>query len=464
VPATYTNPIHPANFPDPFVLRFNGRYYAYATGPAGDGRFFPMLSSTNLVDWQPHGGALEPLRVPGAEEYWAPEVAYSEGTFYLYYATGRTADPDHHLRVATAEHPLGPWRDAGLNLTPHELFAIDAHPFRDPRDGAWYLFYARDNLEPPFAGTGLAVDRLVDMTTLAGEPREVLRPYADWQVFELKRAVKKGLDWHTIEGPFVVRHEDQYVCFYSGGRWENPNYGVGYALAEAPLGRWVDDANRDGPTVLRTNPRRVIGPGHNSVVIGPDLVTPYLVYHGWDPDCTARLPRIDRLEWRDGRPFCDGPTSEPQRAPRPPDVAAWYDAGEHGHACEPTSACHPGGSSLVFTERGRIRVREAWRDFVLEIAVRFSGPLARGGVLVGELELCIGEGALWAGEKGAPLPVGFRPEAWHRLTVRRAAGHVSITLDEFPTVSTADSGGAVPVAVTGEPGMELSHLAVTRLG
>src|SRR5262245_7305258 len=143
---TYSNPVYPCDFPDPFVLRFNGRYYAYGTGRAGDGRCFRMLSSTDLVHWEPHGGALEPLALPGTEEYWAPEVAYSEGRFCMYYATGRTGNPDHHLRLAVATHPLGPWTDAGLNLTPHETFAIDAHPFRDPRDGRWYLFYARDVL------------------------------------------------------------------------------------------------------------------------------------------------------------------------------------------------------------------------------------------------------------------------------------------------------------------------------
>lgn len=320
MPETYTNPVYPADFPDPFVLRWGGRYYAYGTGPSQDGKQLRMLSSEDLVRWTPHGGVLEPLDLPGAEEYWAPEVAYHQGTFYLYYATGRTEDPDHHLRVATATSPLGPWRDAGLNLTPHEIFAIDGHPFRDPVDGQWYLFYASDVLKAPFAGTGIVVDRLVEMTRLEGKPRSVLRPFAEWQVFELKRAVKQGLDWYTIEGPFARRVGDRYVCFYSGGRWENPNYGVGFAVAEHPLGPWQDAAHQDGPSVLKTVPGQVVGPGHNSVVLGPDLVTEYIVYHGWDPRCTARYPRIDPLTWDNGRPRCDGPSFTSRPAPLPPDL------------------------------------------------------------------------------------------------------------------------------------------------
>ncbi|MGV3722622.1 MAG: glycoside hydrolase family 43 protein, partial [Actinomycetota bacterium] len=292
---TYTNPVYPADFPDPFVLRFNGCYYAYATSPrrvaAAGQPVFPMLSSRDLVHWEPHGEALPAPDLPGIDAYWAPEVAYSNGKFYLYYAAGNDADPNHHLRVAVAEHPLGPWQDSGRNLTPGELFAIDAHPFRDPVEGRWYLHYARDSVTPPLAGTGLAVDELVTMEELAGSPREVLRPFADWQVFELQRAIKQHLDWYTVEGPFVMRKGGRYLCFYSGGRWENPNYGVSFATADSPLGPWREEAGLAGPPLLRTTPT-VIGPGHNSVVVGPDLITDYIVYHGWDQTGTGRFPRI----------------------------------------------------------------------------------------------------------------------------------------------------------------------------
>src|SRR5205807_426360 len=80
----YVNPVYGHNFPDPFVLRFNGVSYAYGTGEAGDGKLFPMLSSRDMVEWATHGGALAPLADPGANEYWAPEVAYDNGVFYMY--------------------------------------------------------------------------------------------------------------------------------------------------------------------------------------------------------------------------------------------------------------------------------------------------------------------------------------------------------------------------------------------
>jgi arabinan endo-1,5-alpha-L-arabinosidase len=463
---TYTNPVYPRNFPDPFVLRFRGRYHAYGTGPAGDRRFFPMLSSTDLVHWEEHGGAVEALDFPGAEEYWAPEVAYASGRFYLYYAVGRGLTPDHHLRVAVAEHPLGPWRDLGKNLTPHEIFAIDAHPFRDPRDGRWYLFYARDELEPPYAGTGIVVDRLAAMDRLEGEAQKVLRPYADWQVFELKRPVKFGLDWYTVEGPFTLRVGGRYVCFYSGGRWENPNYGVGYLLADHPLGPWIDETNREGPQVLTTAPGRVIGPGHNSVVVGPDLVTSYLVYHGWDPAFTARYPSIDRLQWIDGRPHCAGPSWEPQPAPPPADIAGWFDDADPGPEWEMTTGswAREAEGQRAQAPHARLILREPQGDFVAETAARAAHADGGCGIALGDLEIRVQSGSLRAGGHSTPLPAGFRADAWHHLRVCRERGRLAVTVDEYPTLEVPYPDEPASVELLAPAGAVVSHFALTSLG
>jgi beta-xylosidase len=47
---TYTNPVHPGSFPDPFVLAVDGVWYAYATDavPTPD-RAIPAMRSADLV-------------------------------------------------------------------------------------------------------------------------------------------------------------------------------------------------------------------------------------------------------------------------------------------------------------------------------------------------------------------------------------------------------------------------------
>ena len=313
--ATYRNPVHESSFPDPFVLRADGRYYAYATDMvAGGERVIGLMRSEDLVSWTPLEPPLErpSLGRTDADEFWAPEVAEVGGRFYMYYSTG-VADTRHAIRVGAADAAEGPFRDLGRVLTESEPFAIDPHPFRDD-DGTWYLYYARDFLDGARAGTALVVDRMRDMETLAGEPRTVLRASADWQLFRRGRPMYGGVyDWHTLEGPFVVKRRGRYWCLYSGGAWTGEGYGVSYAVADAPTGPFMD-APGDGPALLRTVPRHVLGPGHCSVVVGPDGGD-WLVYHAWDPARTARRMCIDRLEWTDDGPRCIGPTWEPQPAP-----------------------------------------------------------------------------------------------------------------------------------------------------
>ncbi|HLK55935.1 MAG TPA: glycoside hydrolase family 43 protein [Chthonomonadaceae bacterium] len=326
---TYTNPVYPHDFADPFVWRYQGEYYAIGTGPleasgqieeaeaAASGfssqfRIFPLLRSDDFVTWHAVSGALTPPDPDLGDTFWAPEVAYHDGTFYLYYSVGHS-DKDHQLRMATSRHPLGPYEDRGVTLVNNRVFpfAIDPHPFQDD-DGQWYLFYASDFLDmenEARAGTALMVDRMVSMTTLAGEAKTVLRARSDWQRFQKERSMYgQTWDWHTLEGPCVRKHEGRYYCFYSGGRWETENYGVDFGVADHVLGPYTDFGNETGARVLSTKPGHLLGPGHNSIVVGPDGETEFLAYHAWNPGFNARLMCLDRLLWTPDGPRCDGPT------------------------------------------------------------------------------------------------------------------------------------------------------------
>ena len=309
VSTDYCNPVYDHYFADPFVMEApasGSRYVAVGTGTVPDDRVFEVLVSDDLVHWRSVGGALERPEGCGSD-FWAPEVAEHEGRWWMYYSCGE-GDVGHSLRVAVADDPTGPYVDQGVDLTPDERFAIDPHPFRD-EDGTWYLYYARDVLEGERVGTMLAVDRLDGMTRLAGEPQTVLTPSADWQIFLRQREMYgRTYDWHTLEGPFVRRRDGRYWCFYSGGSYLEPSYGVGVAVADAPLGPW--SAPADAGPILRTVPERVVGPGHNSVVTSPSG-TDVIVYHAWDAAQTARRMCVDPLVWSPDGPTVDGPTWEP---------------------------------------------------------------------------------------------------------------------------------------------------------
>lgn len=434
---SYLNPVYPRSFPDPFVLKFRGEYWGYCTGLWSDGRAFGILHSRDLVEWEERAGAMEPL--PGGHTcYWAPEVTYDNGRFYLYYSVGN--EERMEIRLAVADDPAGPFVDSGRRLT-REPFAIDAHVFLD-RDGTRWLFYATDFLSHSHIGTGTVRDRMLDPFTLAGEPRPVTLPRYDWHVYHPNRPEKGGVRWHTVEGPFVLERQGIYYQMFSGGNWQNPTYGVSYATTRdiASPEEWEQAA--DGVSalpILRTT-GEVVGPGHNSVVRGPDNRQLWCVYHRWSPDSSARVLAIDLLDWEGSRMRVAGPSTAPRPVPRLPAVSAFLD--------EP----------LVLAAGGEHLLETGASSFILEVSARALGDGAGFGL---ELRGEMGEPLRFLAEDLAWAPA-FDPRAVHLFRVEVEGPGVSVSLDGLVRFEGTIPGTVSAVALVAPgTGAEFSGLAWT---
>lgn len=299
----------PGYLADPMVLRTSSGYYAYGTGGPDArtreqfDREFPVLCSSDLIRWDEVGGALE---LPNGGEdlsYWAPEVTEHEGRFLMYYSAGGNEGEGHKIRVAISKNAAGPFVADGEELLPNEPFTIDAHPFKDPKDGGSYLFFAKDFFDEP-SGTGIGVVRLSnDMLQAEGEVTPLLRGQSDWQIFERNRSWYRRTwpTWYCVEGPFVVYRQERYWMFYSGGNWHAADYGVGCAVSDSVLGPYTDRRVQEGPTILRTG-NDLWGPGHCSIVVGPDGED-RICFHAWDENYTARRLHIAKLTWDQSGPL-----------------------------------------------------------------------------------------------------------------------------------------------------------------
>jgi GH43 family beta-xylosidase len=430
-PATYVNPVYPHSFPDPFVLKFRGEYFAYCTGERDDQRIFGILRSRDLVDWSDVGSAMDPLETR-PPFYWAPEVTCDNGKFYLYYSAGNEILME--IRVAVSDRPDGGFVDAGVRLT-NEEFAIDAHVFTDD-DGTRYMFYATDFLEHSHIGTGTVVDRMIDWKTLEGNPRPVTRAKYDWQVYDPVRKEKGGVRWHTVEGPAVIKRKGKYFEMFSGGNWQNKSYGVSFAVTDSMNfeDEWTQfsDGEKILP-ILRTILGKVVGPGHNSVVRGPNNRELYCVYHRWTE--AGRVLAIDRMGLVGERLFVAGPTTTEQPAPFKPvsgkcltgeDVAgwSWKDDG------------------LISSSDGTSQLHLNLPDgpFLTEFTVRFLDVKHDGSftVKLGETEFEIVPGSSKAtlrshdgAESQIKLRSDFDPSAFHLFRIEKGLTGVSVMIDDI---------------------------------
>lgn len=328
----FTNPVldlEGVDHGDPFVLRHGERYFLYHSGDEG----VPVHVSTDLVDWSPAGMALDLGQEGGTVQAWAPEVLHHDGLFHMYVATttltpaGEPDDSARRMRIASSDAPEGPFR---LRVEPlvGDEWSIDGHPFQAP-DGSRWLFYNVRNEATRYpdgtVGCGNVVVRMAAVDRLVGEPEPVVRPTERWEGNE-------SGSWYWTEGAWVLHRREWFVQLYSGGFFGDHTYGIGSACAPAPNGPWT---KHTGNPIFRSG-ERITGPGHNSVVVAPDGVTPYVVYHGHVRGRRGRKVHLDRLRWcGDAVVIGPGlrPPTAPTEGPQPiPPVATYDPMVPHWHA------------------------------------------------------------------------------------------------------------------------------------
>ena len=309
---TYTNPVGKiTDIGDPFVMKYKDKYYLYATSAPQIG--FKVWESTNLVDWQLKGMALDSSMQGnrwGMGDFWAPEVIHYQDKFYMIYSA---RDIDNHLKIALAssKSPLGPFINVKAPLFDRDMSFIDGDIFVDD-NGTPYLYYVKDCSENIINGSHVSQifvqEMSKDLLTLKGQPTLVTTPDQSWEDL--------GSQWQWNEGPFVFKRNDLYYMTYSSNFYASYNYSVGYATAKSPLGPWTKYKNN--PILAKDLPHRISGPGHNSITTSPDGKEMFIVYHThtyFDNPSGNRMVNIDRLYFEGDVLKVKGPTSTPQPMP-----------------------------------------------------------------------------------------------------------------------------------------------------
>jgi len=243
----YQNPVIAGDHPDPSIIRVGKDFWATCTSSAW-GPLFPLLHSTDLVNWEQTGAVLTRRPDWATGDFWAPEISEFHGKFFVYFAA-RQHDGRLSVAVATAGQPGGPYT-AHDPIVAQEDGSIDPAPVVDT-DGVRYLIWKEDG-NSRNQPTPIWLQRLnADGTKLIDQPHELIRNDAPWE-------------GGVVEGPFILRRNDWFYLFYSGNGCcgAGCNYALGVARAHALFGPW--EKNPANPILAGNKIWKC--PGHGSVV------------------------------------------------------------------------------------------------------------------------------------------------------------------------------------------------------
>ncbi|WP_263879806.1 glycoside hydrolase family 43 protein [Paenibacillus sp. PSB04] len=276
------NPIFSGWYADPEPRIFEGRYWVYPTYSAAydDQTFFDAFYSDDLVRWTKVERILEMKDISWARRaMWAPSPIERNGRYYYYFAANDIQSNNElgGIGVAVADRPEGPFRDAlGKPLIDqfyHGAQPIDPHVFIDD-DGQAYLYYG-----------GWKHCNVVKLN----EDMVSIAPFSDGEVY------KEITPENFVEGPCMIKRKGKYYFMWAEGGWGGPDYSVGYAVSDSPLGPFVREAK-----ILQQDPEVATGAGHHGVIQIPGEDEWYIVYHRRPLTETAANHRevcIDRMEF-----------------------------------------------------------------------------------------------------------------------------------------------------------------------
>ncbi len=219
------------NIRDPFVLVHGGTYYLYGTrgatcwGPA-DG--FDVYVSADLENWDgPHECFHNDGTFWADRHYWAPEVHFYRGAFYML-ASFKREDVHRGTAILRAETPLGPFVPHSHGcVTPGDWECLDGTLYIS-RAGKPYMVFCHEWVQ---AGDGeiLALPLTDDLRAAAGEPRLLFRAsQAPWV-----QAVhhSSGMEGYVTDGPFLWRTADgTLLCLWAS--FSQGGYTQGVAVSD----------------------------------------------------------------------------------------------------------------------------------------------------------------------------------------------------------------------------------------
>lgn len=248
---------------DPTIFYHEGTYYLYGTVEGNADQGFLVYSSMDMKHWEgpvgaKEGFALKKEDVFGDKGFWAPQVFSHNQKFYMAYTA------NENIAIAESHSPLGPFTQVVKKPLDAPVKQIDPFIYRN-EDGKIYLYHVRLT-----EGNRIYVAEMTeDLASIKEETlAECVNASDKWET-------TANAPWPVAEGPTVIKRDGLYYLIYSANDFRNPDYAVGYAVSDHPLGPWKKYA---GNPIIHQSDLKWPGTGHGDLVTdGTDRL--WYVFH-----------------------------------------------------------------------------------------------------------------------------------------------------------------------------------------
>jgi hypothetical protein len=247
---------------DPSAHVFNGKIYIYPSHdidagiPENDNGDHFAMRDYHILSMDSIGGkvtdngvAIDIKDIPWAgRQLWAPDAAYKNGTYFLYFPVKDKNDV-FHIGVATSKSPVGPFKAEPAPIK--GSFSIDPAVFVDD-DGKAYMYFgglwggqlqrwANGKYDANGSKTDLHQDNAPALSckvvALTKDMKEFDGPVKDALIVDSAGHPLLGGDHDRrfFEGSWMHKYKGKYYFSYSTG---DTHY-LAYAIGTSPMGPFV---------------------------------------------------------------------------------------------------------------------------------------------------------------------------------------------------------------------------------
>ena len=275
------------NLRDPFILPFEGKYYLYFQ----PGHFawhgcdgFYVSTSRDLSEWSEPQKCFDPPEGFWAtDNYWAPEVHYYNGKFYMV-ASFKAAGHMRASQILVSDAPKGPFVPSSYPITPNNWMCLDGTLYFE--DGKPYMVFSHE-------WTQIKDGEICYFELSSDLTEAVSKPVTMFKASDAGWTTSIGDGNFVTDGPFLFRTKDnKLIMTWSSNENGRYSIGVAYSSNGSINGKWLHSKK----TLSK------LDGGHSMLFRAFDGQL-YITMHTPNNPNGAERPRLFRVEEIPDEPF-----------------------------------------------------------------------------------------------------------------------------------------------------------------